>query len=140
MENQTGIKNMAKRAKGRLSNGFWLEYLENVDGSAEDCRGNADKSEILNYYRDKAAHELSDSEDERFYRKVKYILDTYGDVCDMIGRLCDDEKMAQLDFIARERYVFEISNKYLECRERYEKEKKYEEKLRKYKEAVEQAI
>lgn len=135
MEKQKGkIKSLAKRAKGRLSNGFWSEYRENLEESPDDDRRQSNKSEILNYYRIKAARELKDDEDEKFYEKVKSILDNYGDVSDIIGRLCDKEKIDQLGFEAMERYVFEICNKYLECRERYEKEKQYEVMIRRQKE------
>lgn len=123
----TKLKSLAKRAKGRLSNGFWNEYRENVNNTSDANQSN--RSEILNYYRTKAIRELSSSEEEEFYNKVKYILDTFGDVSDIIGRLCDDEVLNKLDFEAQERYVFELCDKYLQCRDRYEQEKKYEKML-----------
>lgn len=134
------IKDLAKRAKGRLSNGFWSEYRINLEELTADEQRIIEKSEILNYFRAKAANELRNDKEERFYEKVKYILDTEGDVCNIIARLCDDEEMARLDCIARERYVFETSNRYLECRERYEKEKYYEETLKSRMSAVELKI
>lgn len=118
------IKNLAKVAKGRMKNGFWSDYLENVDNTPDGC--DARKSEVLRYYRIKAVRQLNGAADELFYYKVKNILDTYGDVSDIIGRLCDEELMKTMSFQEKQRYLFELSDRYRECREHYFEEKKFE--------------
>ena len=118
------IKNLAKVAKGRMKNGFWSDYLESVDNTPDGC--DARKSEVLRYYRIKAVRQLNGADDELFYYKVKNILDTYGDVSDIIGRLCDEELMKTMSFQEKQRYLFELSDRYRECRERYFEEKKFE--------------
>ena len=118
------IKNLAKVAKGRMKNGFWSDYLESVDNTPDGC--DARKSEVLQYYRIKAVRQLNSADNELFYYKVKNILDTYGDVSDIIGRLCDEELMKTMSFQEKQRYLFELSDRYRECRERYFEEKKFE--------------
>ena len=118
------IKNLAKVAKGRMKNGFWSDYLESVDKTPDSC--DARKSEVLRYYRIKAVRQLNGADDELFYYKVKNILDTYGDVSDIIGRLCDEELMKTMSFQEKQCYLFELSDRYRECRERYFEEKKFE--------------
>ncbi len=118
------IKNLAKVAKGRMKNGFWSDYLESVDNTPDSC--DARKSEVLRYYRIKAVRQLNGADDELFYYKVKNILDTYGDVSDIIGRLCDEELMKTMSFQEKQCYLFELSDRYRECRERYFEEKKFE--------------
>ena len=118
------IKNLAKVAKGRMKNGFWSDYLESVDNTPDSC--DARKSEVLRYYRIKAVRQLNGADDELFYYKVKNILDTYGDVSDIIGRLCDEELMKTMSFQEKQCYLFELSDRYCECRERYFEEKKFE--------------
>ena len=66
-----------------------------------------------------------DEQLEEFYLKVKDILEKFGDVSDMIGRLCDVEYMKTLNFQQKERYLSDIASKYRACRERYEQEKKF---------------
>jgi len=118
------IRNLAKMAKSRMKKGFWEDCKENVDKAIE--QNSASKSEVIHYYRVKIVRQLNGSADELFYYKVKHILDTCGDVCDILGRLCDDELMSTMSFQEKQRYLFELSDKYRRCRERYFEEKKFE--------------
>lgn len=122
------IKKLAKQAKRRLKNGFWEDYRENVD-SATDGECASERSAVVRYFRAKAERELDGASDEEFYFKVKNILDTVGDVCDILGRLCDETAMKCMSFQDKQRYLFELSARYLVCRERYEQEKRYEKRI-----------
>ena len=121
------LKRLARKAKGRLKTGFWKDYdadVKNAIGSSDSA--SAKKSEIVRYYRAKALREIDSPPDEAFYLKVKAILDSCGEVSDIIGRLIDENAVSHMTFLERQRYVLDISEKYRICRERYEQEKKYE--------------
>lgn len=122
------IKNLAKQAKRRLKNGFWEDYRENVD-SATDGECVSERSAVVRYFRAKAERELDGASDEEFYLQVKNILDTVGDVCDIIGRLCDETAMKRMSFQDKQRYLFELSARYRACRERHEQEKRFEKRI-----------
>ena len=128
VEKKTEIKNMAKLAKQRLKSGFWEDCKEKVSEGVTKAKEEGDNSsKVIRYFKTEVSRVIvgSNQADENFYQRVKYILDTYGDVSDIIGRLCDEEYMSGLTFQQKERYVSEIAQKYRECRERYEQEKKY---------------
>jgi len=125
-KNGCRMRKMAEKAKTRLKNGFWEDYRENVETTVKAKPANSCRSEIVCYYRAKAVREIVSPSDDTFYYKVKHILDTDGDVSDIIGRLCDEDKMRDMSFQEKQMYLFELSEKYRACRERYEQEKRFE--------------
>lgn len=130
MANETKtFKQYAKEAKQRMKSGFWQEYRENLEREvvrAEEA-GMA-PSKFIEYYMRKTERALlyGDDEEERFYRKVKKILDEEGEVADVIGRLTDKDEFAALDYEQKQRYTLELSQKYCRALERYAKEKEFE--------------
>ena len=123
------IKNMAKLAKQRLRTGFWEECKESVNESVIKAKAEGENSSnVIRYYKTRVTRVISgyNEQKEAFYLKVKDILDTYGDVSDIIGRLCDLEYMKTLSFQQREKYLSEIAAQYRECKERYDQEKRFE--------------
>ncbi len=130
MANETKtFKQYAKEAKQRMKSGFWQEYRENLEREvvrAEEA-GMA-PSRFIEYYMRKTERALlyGDDEEERFYRKVKKILDEEGEVADVIGRLTDKDEFAALDYEQKQRYTLELSQKYCRALERYAKEKEFE--------------
>ena len=130
MANETKtFKQYAKEAKQRMKSGFWQEYRENLEREvvrAEEA-GMA-PSRFIEYYMRKTERALlyGDDEEERFYRKVKKILDEEGEVADVIGRLTDKDEFAALNYEQKQRYTLELSQKYCRALERYAKEKEFE--------------
>ena len=125
---KTEIKSLAKLAKQRMKSGFWEECKENVSESIIKAQSEGENtSKVIRYYKNKVASVIDgkDEQLEKFYQKVKDILDKFGDVSDMIGRLCDVEYMKTLNFQQKERYLSDIASKYRVCRERYEQEKRF---------------
>ena len=121
------IKSIAKMAKKRLKNGFWENVSENVQKQVTIAEEEGENvSGVIKYYKEKVTRVIvgENEEIESLYLRVKYILDTFGDVSDILGRLCDKEYMQTLSFSQKQRYLFELAKKYRICRERYEKEKK----------------
>lgn len=126
---KSGFKVLAKMAKNRLKNGFWEDYKTTVQNgvTAAETEGLA-RSNVISYYKARVSEKIlraSTEEDAAFYQKVKHILDTYGDVSDILGRLCDESYMRTLSFEQKQRYLFNLAAKYRECRTRYEQEKKF---------------
>ena len=123
------IKSMAKLAKQRLKSGFWEECQEHVSESVTKAKEEGENSSsVIRYYKSRVTRVIGgyNEECEAFYQKVKGILDLYGEVSDIIGRLCDLDYMKTLNFQQRERYLTDIASKYRECKERYDQEKKFE--------------
>lgn len=126
---KSGFKALAKMAKNRLKNGFWEDYKTTVQNgvTAAETEGVA-RSNVISYYKARVSEKVlraTMDEDAAFYQKVKRILDTYGDVSDILGRLCDEAYMRTLSFEQKQRYLFNLAAKYRECRTRYEQEKKF---------------
>lgn len=127
--NESGnIKNLAKLAKNRLKKGFWEDYNTQVKNGVENAKEDGKcTSNVINYYKTLAVREIKNNDDskEEFYQKVKRILDEEGEVSNMIARLCDEERLKGMNFSDRQRYIFDISAEYRECKIRYDEEKKY---------------
>ena len=125
MSNQVSIKAYAKRAKRRMTSGYWdkvrkerEEYIQN--NPAEDAH------KIIELYARRLMREiyfsLSSDKDEEMYRKVCNILDKDGYVCNPISQLIDHGEYDNLDFAGRQTYLIKLTDKYKELRERYERE------------------
>lgn len=125
---KAGIKNLAKQAKNRLKNGFWEDYAEAVKNnlSVAESEGVAG-SNVINYYKARVSERVIGTAENNaeFYKKVKKILDTSGDVSDILGRLCDEDYMKTLNFQQKQRYLFDLAANYRECRIRYFEEKRF---------------
>jgi len=66
---------------------------------------------------------LITKEDDKFYKKVKEILNENIDVIDPISRLIDYKIYNKLDNRAKERYFFDLVDKYKKYRNKYQEEK-----------------
>lgn len=126
MESTKTLKQYCKEAKKRLKNGFWQNYateLKKELEKAEDNGVNANK--VKEYYVEKVINNINkeESEDEAFYKKVKTILDSEGEISNAIGRLTDKTYYETLSYEEKQRYTLSLSEKYLKAKERYVKEK-----------------
>ncbi len=130
MEQSKGkdFKTKAKEAMKRMKSGFWENYREEVKVMAEKAKSDGvDTSKVVEFYETKNSHTIIKETDD-FYKKVKFILDTEGEVSDIIGRLIDNEYYKSLDYDHRQRYVLEISRKYRDALERYKREEFFNKK------------
>lgn len=129
MNGNKSLKQYAKEAKKRLKSSFWQDYKSNIktgiDKAEED---GTPKSKVVEYYQSKAAVTIRGikTEDEDFYLKVKDLLLTVGDVSDAIGRLTDKDYFSTLSYDGKQRYLLELSNKYLKAKERFYREVAFE--------------
>lgn len=122
------IKSLAKLAKNRLKNGFWEDYNSKVKKGVENAKQTGkNTSNVITYYKTLAVREImqNNAVKEEFYQRVKTILDEEGEVSNMIARLCDQNYLNSLNFSDKQRYIFDVSNEYCECKKRYDSEKNY---------------
>ena len=129
MDGNKSLKQYAKEAKKRLKTSFWQDYKRKIQSGIDKAEEDGvSKSKVVEYYQTQVKITISGvkSEDEDFYSRVKELLSTVGDVSDAIGRLTDKTLFNSLSYDGRQRYLLELSNKYLKAKERFYKELKFE--------------
>ncbi len=123
------LKSLAKKAKQRLKNGFWEKHRDEITSIKDQVKSEGvSSSKIVEYYQTNVIKEVKPqkSDSELFYTRVKLILDTDGEVSDIIGRLIDVEFYNGLSYDRKQRYVMELSDKYRLALDRYKREKHYD--------------
>ena len=123
------FKDYCKDAKKRLKTGFWQEHYKSLDEELARARTQGvSPSKVKEYYAKKVSHNIRSNKDteEDFYIKVKRILDSEGEVSNVIGLLTDKERFSKLSYEEKQRYTLELSENYLKALERYKKEKTFE--------------
>lgn len=129
MEERKSLKQYCKEAKKRLKSGFWKNYHQDLKSEivkGEEAGINASK--VRDYYANKFENTVKSTNvtDEDFYKKVKELLDSEGEVSNAIGRLTDKEYFNTLSYDEKQRYTLTLSEKYVKAVERYRKEKAME--------------
>lgn len=121
----SSLKKIAREAKLRIKSGYWLKSLSELDAGLKSAKQNGlNESKVKSYYVEKVKNDLRGSlEDESFYVKVKEILDNFGEVGDILGRLADNEYLQSIPYEQRQRYYLDLSSKYRVALARYKKEK-----------------
>lgn len=126
MEKEKTLKDYCKEAKKRLKNGFWQNYQKDLSVELERAKEQGiSTSKVKEYYSQKVASEILNegkSQDD-FYEKVKKILDTEGEVSDIIGRLTDQKEFESLSYEEKQKYTLKLSERYILALEKYKKEK-----------------
>lgn len=127
------IKSAAKEAKQRLKSRFWEDYKKEVENGVKKAEEEGlAPSGVENYFRKMIVRTVNKpaEDDEKFYREVKEMLDESGEKpSDALDRLMDKKYFYSLDYVHRERYLFELSEKYLRCLARYDEERAIEKRL-----------
>ncbi len=129
---EKSLKVYAKEAKMRLKTSFWQDYKSKIDSEISVAlETGEDVSKVKNYFQNKANVTIKGvrTEDEEFYKKVKCLLNTYGEVSDAIGRLTDKDYFNSLSYEQKQRYTLELSEKYIKAKDRYYKELKFEKTI-----------
>ena len=107
------LKRLARQAKNRLGKRNY--YNGKGDFKVIDGGYLADYKLVL----------LSNKEDEKLYSKVKTILSENEDVINPLGKLVDKNKFFSLSEMDKERYIFNLAEKYRAMKERYKQEKEF---------------
>lgn len=110
-EGYDALKRMAMLAKNRLRN----KVRENDNKSLKK----SDRFKVLFGEGVDIKCKIITKEDEKLYAKVKQMLDENQDVANPIAKLIDYKVFNRLDDNAKERYLFELINKYKLYKDRY---------------------
>lgn len=120
------LKQYAREAKDRLKHGFWQNYKNNLDKELLKAKmAGVSESRVKEYYACKVSEDIRsvDEDAETFYRKVKKLLEEEGEVSNALGRLTDQNVFSVLTYEEKQRYLLQLSEKYLRAVERFKKEK-----------------
>ena len=124
MKGERNLKTLAKEAKKRLKNGFWEKYGDDVKASFSKARAQGvDPVGVIDFYEAKTAPKRTDGDE--FYKKVKKILDEYGECGNAISMLIDYSVYDSLDYGRKQKYVLDLSERYRAALERYKREKTF---------------
>ena len=122
------LRTMARLAYKRLSSGFWQEEklrrkktLTILQNQGADTA--AVKKYLVDHTKQKLAAEVNPAEEAQ-YTRIKALFDA-GEGENALADLMDHEWMRTMDDGARQRYIFGLSSKLQEYRERYEKERQF---------------
>ena len=88
------FKDYCKDAKRRLKSGFWQNYKREMQLELDRAeKQGVSTSKLKEYYTERVRGDImqTDIENEKFYSRVKTLLDTVGEVSDALGRLTDKE-------------------------------------------------
>ena len=113
--NCDALKKLARQAKNRLGKKKYFNEKGELN-----VMGNS-------YLAEYKLVLLSGKEDEKLYCKVKEILSENEDTINPIGKLVDKTKFNNLSENDKERYIFNLAEKYREMKKRFEREKEFSE-------------
>ena len=126
--NGSELKAMAKLAYKRLSSGFWQEEKLRRRKTLTLLKNQgADTLTVKKYLVDHTKQQLAaatNPAEEAQYARVKAIF-AAGDGENALAAMMDQNLMKTMDEGARQRYIFGLSSKLQEYRDRYEKERQF---------------
>ena len=124
----SALRTMAKLAFKRLSSGFWQEEKLRRKNTLTLLKNQgADTHAAKKFLVDHTKQQLSavnNPVEEAQYARIKAIFEA-GNGENALAILMDKNLMQTMDEGARQRYIFGLSNKLQEYRERYEKERQF---------------
>lgn len=124
------LKRRAMLAKQRMKMGYWekmqqeKERMINTKGGTYEAQKLASDMQREKYMRDVSVTVNSiEVKEEELYKKVKDILDSEEFIINPIARLMDKSKYDCLSGEEKQLYVLELSKKFVELKERYNRER-----------------
>ena len=128
MSTESSLRTMAKLAFKRLSSGFWQEEKLRRKNTLMLLKNQgADTIAAKKYLVDHTKQQLAaviNPVEEAQYARVKAVFES-GDSENALAVLMDRNLMQNMNDGARQRYIFGLSSKLQEYRERYEKERQF---------------
>ena len=126
MKGEKNLKSLAKEAKNRLKTGFWEKYKDSVIDSFEKAKAEGvDASRVIGFYEAKVSSVKVTNEDDVFYKKVKDLLERYGERGNVLSMLIDYSVYDPLSYEKKQKYILELSDKYRKALERYKRERSF---------------
>lgn len=128
---QKSFRSIAREAKARLKSGFWESAKDNFTDEVERARENGmSESRACRYFAGKVTCSIRGGDDDLFYEKVRRMLLTDGEVSDALARLTDREEYDSLTYEDKQRYMLNLSERYLKALERFRRECEFEGKAK----------
>ena len=128
---QKSFRSIAREAKARLKSGFWENAKDNFTDEIERARENGMReSRACRSFAGKVTCSIRGGDDDLFYEKVRRMLLTDGEVSDALARLTDREEYDSLTYEDKQRYMLNLSERYLKALERFRRECEFEGKPR----------
>lgn len=128
---QKSFRSIAREAKARLKSGFWENAKDNFTDEVERARENGmSESRACRYFAGKVTCSIRGGDDDLFYEKVRRMLLTDGEVSDALARLTDREEYDSLTYEDKQRYMLNLSERYLKALERFRRECEFEGKAK----------
>lgn len=121
------LSDLVKDAKQRMKHGFWKEIIKERQEDIERAEEQGlSKQHVVEQYKGKLLQDLyikSDMlrRDEALYKKAVEIFESDEIIINPLARLVEHEYYDELDEDDRVAYMFELSTRYLKCKEKYEK-------------------
>ena len=126
MAEQATLKALAKSAKQRIKQGFWMECKEKMDEKLQEARKQGlNESKAGRYFINQVTASLSGEKEDDFYLRVKNMLLEHGEVSDAIGRLTDQAYYQTLSYEEKQRYTLSLSERYLRELDRFRRESEF---------------
>ena len=126
MKGEKNLKSLAKEAKNRLKTGFWEKYKDSVIDSFEKAKAEGvEASRVIGFYEAKVSSVKTTDESEIFYKKVKDLLERFGERGNIISMLIDYSVYDSLSYEKKQKYILELSDKYRKALERYKRERSF---------------
>ena len=127
MNGQKSFKSIAREAKQRLKTGFWQDARREMDGTMAKARESGiSESRACRYFAGKVTCTIRGGDDDAFYGRVRAMLLSEGEVSDALARLTDREVFDKLSYEEKQRYMLNLSERYLKALERFRRECEFE--------------
>ena len=124
------LKRRAMLAKQRMKMGYWEKMQQDKQKLMEKGGDTLEAQKLVSdMQREKYQRDVSitissaQSKEEELYKRVKTMLDGNEFVVNPIARLMDKTTYEGLSGEEKQRYVLELSKKFVELKERYNREK-----------------
>lgn len=108
--NEKGLREYSREAKARLVSGFWQERKEE--------RALAEAVDEAAAAQSGLHVETTATEDPLFMKKVAEIVENEEFISNPLRLLMDDTELDGLDFEGRQRYIFQLSERYTAAKQR----------------------
>ena len=106
-------------------------FSDNFTDEVERARENGmSESRACRYFAGKVTCSIRGGDDDLFYEKVRRMLLTDGEVSDALARLTDREEYDSLTYEDKQRYMLNLSERYLKALERFRRECEFEGKAK----------
>ena len=124
------IREYAKKAKQRLRSGYWEQVEKDKRNYIEKYYQEGDDIKQFNYMFQKMVEKeiysvsKPKTKEDEFYKKVVKLLTENEYVLNPIMRLIDHSVYDNLSEVAKQNYIYELTDKYNEMKQRFDEERK----------------